>query len=140
MISLLRIAFGFPAPILLALLINELENLQFKKVVQSVTYLPHFISWVVLSGMIVEILSPQRGIVGYIYSLLGRDAPVLLTSTRFFRPMLVVTGIWQGVGWGSIVYLAALSGIEPKLYEAGAVDGASRPQMAMISPCRPSCQ
>ena len=140
MISLLRIAFGFPAPILLALLINELENLQFKKVVQSVTYLPHFISWVVLSGMIVEILSPQRGIVGYIYSLLGRDAPVLLTSTRFFRPMLVVTGIWQGVGWGSIVYLAALSGIEPKLYEAGAVDAASRPQMAMISPCRPSCQ
>ncbi len=130
-ISLMRIGFGFPAPIILAILINEVRSTAFKRTVQSISYLPHFMSWVVLSGIIIELLSPQRGPVGYIYSLLGKPAPNLLINPQFFRPMLIVTGIWQGVGWGTIVYLAALSGIDPELYEAAAVDGANRFQMAL---------
>jgi putative aldouronate transport system permease protein len=130
-ISFLRIIFGFPAPVLLAILLNELKSQGFKKVVQSISYLPHFMSWVVLSGIVVEVLSPQRGIVGYIFSLLGRDAPNVLLNRRFFRPMLVATGIWQSVGWGSIIYLAALSGIDPALYESATVDGANRFRMAV---------
>ena len=130
-ISLMRIGFGFPAPIILALLVNELRSTSFKRVVQSISYLPHFMSWVVLSGIIIEILSPQRGPVGYIFSLLDKPAPNLLISTKFFRPMLIVTGIWQSVGWASIVYLAALSGIDPELYESAAVDGANRYRMAI---------
>lgn len=130
-ISLMRIGFGFPAPIILALLINEVRGTGFKRTVQSISYLPHFMSWVVLSGIIIELLSPQRGPLGYLFSLMGRPAPNLLIDTRFFRPMLIVTGIWQSVGWGTIVYLAALTGIDPSLYESAAVDGANRFQMAM---------
>ena len=88
-------------------------------------------SWVVLSGIIIEILSPQRGIVGFIYSRIGQDAPNLLASRRFFRPMLIVTGIWQSVGWGSIIYLAAITSINPELYESAAIDGANRFRMAV---------
>jgi putative aldouronate transport system permease protein len=130
-ISFLRILFGFPAPILFALLLNEVRKQSFKKIVQSISYLPHFMSWVVLAGIIVEIISPQRGVVGYIYSLLGREAPNILLNRQFFRPMLITTGIWQGVGWGSIIYLAALSSIDPSLYESATVDGANRFQMAL---------
>ena len=88
-------------------------------------------SWVVLAGIIVEILSPQRGIVGYLYALAGEEAPNMLLNRRFFRPMLIGTGIWQGIGWGSIIYLAALTGINPALYESATVDGANRFQMAV---------
>ena len=130
-ISFYRIAFGFPAPIVLALLINEVQNMRFKKIVQSISYRPHFMSWVVLASIIVEILSPTRGIVGWIYALFGKEAPLLLTSQRAFRPLLIVTGVWQGVGWGTVVYLAALSGIDPELYESAAVDGANRFRMAI---------
>jgi putative aldouronate transport system permease protein len=130
-ISLMRIGFGFPAPIILALLINEIRGTAFKRTIQSISYLPHFMSWVVLSGILIEILSPQRGPVGHIFNLLGRPAPNLLISTQFFRPMLIVTGIWQSVGWGTIVYLAALAGIDPFLYESSSVDGANRFQMAI---------
>ena len=130
-ISSLRILFGFPAPILLAILINEIQNTTFKRAVQSISYLPHFMSWVVLSGIVIEILSPQRGIVGLIYSKLGQDAPNLLASSRFFRPMLVTTGIWQSIGWGSIIYLASITTINPELYESAAIDGANRFRMAV---------
>ena len=123
-ISFLRLFFGFPAPILLALAINEVANLPFKKAAQTISYLPHFLSWVVLSGMIVEILSPQRGVVGFIYGALGMPAPNLLIDTHWFRPMLVVTGIWKTVGWSTIVYIAAISSINPELYECASIDGA----------------
>lgn len=131
LISLMRIVFGFPAPILLALLINEMGNLRLKKVVQSISYLPHFMSWVVLAGIITEILSPQRGIIAHIYTLFGADPPNFMVDTSFFRPMLIVTDIWKEIGWGTVIYLAALAGINPELYESAAIDGANRLSMAV---------
>ncbi len=131
LISLMRIVFGFPAPIVLALLINEVSNLSLKRVIQSISYLPHFMSWVVLAGIIIEILSPQRGVVGFIYTRFGLTPPNFMTSPALFRPMLIITGIWKSVGWGTVVYLAALTGIDPQLYESASIDGANRFQMAL---------
>lgn len=130
-LSLLRLAFGFPAPILLALLLNEVRNTSFKRSVQSVSYLPHFLSWVVLGGIIRELLSVQRGVIPYLMAAVGLEPINFLTNIPTFRPLLVATGIWQSVGWGSIIYLAALSGIDPELYESATVDGANRLQMAL---------
>ena len=130
-ISLYKIFFGFPAPILFALLLNELTSTGFKKIVQSMSYLPHFLSWVVVASVFTEIVSPQRGIVGVIASLLNRDPPLLLTDVRLFRPFLVMTDIWKSVGWGSVVYLAAISAIDPSLYEVARIDGANRFRQAV---------
>ncbi len=130
-LSLLRLAFGFPAPILFALLLNEVRNTSFKRSVQSVSYLPHFLSWVVLGGIIRELLSVQRGVVPYLMAAVGLEPINFLTNIPTFRPLLVATGIWQSVGWGSVIYLAALSGIDPELYESATVDGANRLQMAL---------
>ncbi|MDE0222346.1 MAG: ABC transporter permease subunit [Spirochaetaceae bacterium] len=129
-ISLQRIVFGFPAPILLALVINEFANSWWKKGIQSITYLPHFISWVVMAGILVEILSPQRGIIGYLYTVLGRDAPLLLTNQNVFRPILIATDVWKEVGWGSVIYLAAISSIDPTMYDVARIDGAGRVRQA----------
>jgi putative aldouronate transport system permease protein len=130
-LSILRIVFSFPAPIILALLLNEIGSVVYKKVVQTISYLPHFISWVILAGILSEILSPQRGIVGYVYSLFGREPVNFLVQKSLFRGILVTTGIWQGVGWGTIIYLAALSSIDPGLYESASIDGANRFQKAI---------
>ena len=130
-ISFLRIIFGFPAPIILALLLNEIGSSTYKKVVQTITYLPHFMSWVILAGILIEILSPTRGPVGYIYTLLGKEPVNWLIFEPTFRGLLVVTGVWKGVGWGAIVYLAALSSIDPSLYESAAIDGTNRFQRAI---------
>ncbi len=129
-LSLLRLAFGFPAPILLALLLNEVRSTSFKRSVQSISYLPHFFSWVVLGGIIRELLSTQRGVVPYVMVAVGLEPVSFLTNIPTFRALLVATGIWQGIGWGSIIYLAAMSGIDPELYESATVDGANRLQMA----------
>ena len=129
-ISVQRIVFGFPAPILLALIINEFANSWWKKGIQSITYLPHFISWVVMAGILVEILSPQRGIIGYLYTVLGRDAPLLLTNVSLFRPILIATDVWKEVGWGSVIYLAAISSIDPTMYDVARIDGAGRLRQA----------
>ena len=129
-ISVQRIVFGFPAPILLALIINEFANSWWKKGIQSITYLPHFISWVVMAGILVEILSPQRGIIGYVYTELGRDAPLLLTNRDVFRPILIATEVWKEVGWGSVIYLAAISSIDPTMYDVARIDGAGRIRQA----------
>ena len=129
-ISLQRIVFGFPAPILLALIINEFANSWWKKGIQSITYLPHFISWVVMAGILVEILSPQRGVIGYLYTVLGRDAPLLLTNTSVFRPILIATDVWKEMGWGSVIYLAAISSIDPTMYDVARIDGAGRVRQA----------
>jgi len=131
LISAYRIIFEFPAPIILALLLNEIGSMAVKRTIQTVSYLPHFMSWVVLSGIIVEVLSPQRGIVGYVYRLLGRDAPNLLMSTRLFRPLLIMTAVWKEVGWGTVIYLAAISSVNPELYESASIDGANRLRKAM---------
>ena len=130
-ISFLKLGFGFPAPIILALLINELRNMSFKRTIQSISYLPHFMSWVVLAGILIEVISPQRGILGYVYSLFGATAPNLLAEPRLFRGLLVGTEIWKEVGWGTVIYLAAMSGINPELYESAQIDGANRLQSAL---------
>ncbi|MEK4059887.1 MULTISPECIES: ABC transporter permease [Paenibacillus] len=125
-ISFLHIAFGFPAPIILALLINEIRSSTFKRVAQSLTYLPHFFSWVILSGILITLLSPSSGVVNYLLQLVGLEPVYFLGNPNYFRFTLVTSGIWKEVGWGTIIYLAALAGIQPEMYEAAVMDGASR--------------
>lgn len=125
-ISILKMVCGFPVPIILALMMNEMKNLKFKKVAQTLLYLPNFISWVVLAGLIMNMLDPDTGLVtGIINSISGEQVQVL-TDTRYFVPMLIVTDIYKGAGWGTIIYFAALSGIDPQLYEAAEIDGARK--------------
>ena len=125
-LSLLKLAVAFPAPIILALLFNEVRNVAYKRVTQSVSYLPHFISWVVLAGILKELLSVSRGPIPFLMQELGLEVINFMTYRQTFRALLVFTGIWQGIGFGTIIYLAALSGIDPQLYESAALDGANR--------------
>ncbi len=129
-ISALRIIFGFPMPIILALLMNEIFNTKFKRTVQTISYLPHFLSWVVVAGLITELLS-RRGMYGFIVRLLDLEPTVLLTSQTWFIPILIISAIWKEIGWGTIIYLATMSSINPELYEAAVVDGASRWRRAL---------
>ena len=127
-ISFATLIFGFPAPIILALLINELNNKKFAKVTQTVTYLPHFISLVVVCGMI-KTFTLNTGFINNLFVILSGGAwkPVtLLNEPKYFVAIYCITNIWQEVGWGSIIYLSALSGIEQELYEAATIDGAGR--------------
>ncbi|RRJ64553.1 sugar ABC transporter permease [Paenibacillus oralis] len=125
-ISFYHIIFGFPAPIVLALLINEIRLPKFKKITQSLTYLPHFFSWVILSGILITLLSPSTGVVNYLIQLAGLEPIYFVGDPNYFRFTLVTSGIWKEVGWGTIIYLAALAGISPDLYEAAVMDGANR--------------
>lgn len=125
-ISILKLVFAFPAPILLALLFNEVYNRYFKRFVQSVSYLPHFLSWVILAGIFTELLSPTRGIVNYILQLMGFEPVYFLASVNHFVGILIVTHVWQTIGWGSIIYLAAIAGINQEMFEAAKIDGANR--------------
>lgn len=124
-ISITSLVFGFPAPIILALLLNELRNRRFSRTVQLITYMPHFISMVVICGMILEFTS-QKGLISVVLSYVGVPAKTMLNDARLFVPIYVISGIWQGVGWGSIIYLAALAGIDQELYQAASIDGAGR--------------
>ncbi len=127
-ISFYSILFGFPAPILLALMFNEVKNERFKKTIQTISYMPHFISLVIVCG-IIKIFVQTDGIFPvFIESLFGVPASNWLTKSPYFYPIYVISGIWQEVGWGSIIYLAALSGIDQELYEAAKIDGAGRLQ------------
>ena len=127
LISVYQLVFGFPAAIILALLLNEVKNQIYKRVVQSISYLPHFISLVVVCGMIIDFMQPD-GIINRIVVGIGlaKEPINFLILPEWFRTIFVGTGIWQSVGWSSIIFLAALSGINPNLYEAAAVDGAGR--------------
>lgn len=125
MISLYSLIFAFPAPILLALVLNEIRYAYFKRFVQSVTYLPHFISLVVVCGFVIDFLA-RDGVITDLIVLLGGERNNLLAQAESFRTIYIASGIWQEIGWGSIIYLAALSGINPELYEAAKVDGAGR--------------
>ncbi|GAB2556197.1 ABC transporter permease [Gracilibacillus alcaliphilus] len=125
-ISLLKIIISFPAPIIFALLLNEVRQMTFKKITQSVSYLPHFMSWVILSSMIVEVFSPQRGIINYFIGLFGVEPIHFLASKAAFVPILVGTDIWKELGYAAIIYLATMSAIDPGLYEAADMDGANR--------------
>lgn len=127
-ISLYELAVGFPIPIILALAFNELKHKRFKKLVQTVTYAPHFISVVVMVGMVIAFLSPSTGILIRFVEWIGIDAPSFLTSPAWFKTVYVLSGVWQSAGWGTIIYLAALSGVDPGLHEAAIIDGANRLQ------------
>ncbi len=117
---------GFPIPIILALLMNQLRSRRFKKTVQTITYAPHFISLVVLVGMMSVLLSPRAGIVNHVIRWLGGEPVFFMARSQWFRHLYVWSGVWQTSGWSSIVYLAALSTISPDLHEAAIVDGASK--------------
>ena len=126
-VSLYGLVAGFPIPIIFALLLNSMQNQKYKKVVQTVTYLPHFISTVVMVGIIMQILNPQMGIFGTAWrAMTGSMAPDIMANPDAFPHLYVWSGIWQSVGWSSIVYVAALSGVDSSLYEAAAIDGAGR--------------
>ena len=124
-ISILRLGVGFFAPVILALLLNELRLAAYKRSIQTLTYLPHFFSWVILGGIFLMIFGGQ-GPVNAGVKLLGAKPITFLTDDAWFITILITTGIWQGAGWGAIIYLAALSGISPSLYEAATIDGANR--------------
>jgi putative aldouronate transport system permease protein len=126
MLGLAKLVFGFPAPIVLALLMNEVKNVVFKKFVQTVSYLPHFISNVVVAGMVIMFLSPSLGVAAHFFKMLGMDPINFMVLPQWFRTIYVLSDIWQHMGWESIIYLAALTGIDPQLYEAAEIDGANR--------------
>ena len=125
-ISGLKILICFPAPILLALLLNEIQNQKFKKITQTMSYLPHFVSWVVVVQLMVVLFSPYGGIVNNIRQSLGMEAVFIMGEKNAFYPLVIFSDIWKGAGWGSIVYLSALSGVSQELYEAATIDGAGR--------------
>jgi putative aldouronate transport system permease protein len=127
-LGVLRIVFGFPLPIILALLLNEMRGLAYQRVTQTVIYLPHFISWVVIGGILVNFLSPAWGLVNIFLKQLGVDPVFFLADPHYFRPVVVLSSIWKESGWGSIIYLAAIAGINSELYEAASIDGANRLQ------------
>jgi putative aldouronate transport system permease protein len=126
LLNVYGLVFGFPAPIILAILLNEVRHTLFKRVNQSILYLPHFISWVVLAGIFIQMLSPSTGVINIMLSAIGIE-PVYFMADNFWWPVVfVISGIWQGAGWGSIIYLAAISAIDPELYEAARIDGANK--------------
>ena len=125
LISVMQIILGFPAPIVLALLLNEIRRIGFKRPVQTLLYLPHFLSWVIIGGIFINLLK-MNGIVNQLVEAIGLQPTSFITEPAWFRWVLVGVGIWREVGWGMILYLAALAGINPNLYEAAFVDGAGR--------------
>jgi ABC-type polysaccharide transport system permease subunit len=128
LLSLYKLVAGFPAPIVLALALHYCTSARFKKAVQMVTYAPHFISVVVVTGILVQLLSPRVGVINRVIELLGGESILFVGEPRFFRSIYVWSDIWQETGWGSIIYLAALAGINPELHEAAIADGATRLQ------------
>ncbi len=128
LLSLYSLVAGFPFPILLALMLNELNFKRYKKIVQTVTYAPHFISMVVMVGMLTLFFSPSMGVINTLRGILGMESVSFLTRPDLFRHLYVWSGVWQGMGWGSIIYLAALSSVDPQQHEAAVIDGASRLQ------------
>lgn len=125
-ISLLKLIFCFPVPIVLALLLNEIPFLKFKKGVQTAIYLPYFISWVIIASTIYTLLSVNGGVVNNLLLSLGFDRVNFLTEEKYFYPILILAEIWKGAGWGTVIYISAISGINPELYEAATVDGCGR--------------
>lgn len=125
-LSFLTLIWGFPAPIIIALLLNECYNMKFKKLIQTVSYMPNFISTVVIVGMLVNFFNPTTGVVNTFIKMAGGEPINFMGKMEWFRPLYVGSNMWQFAGWTSIIYLSALSAIDPTLYEAAKVDGASR--------------
>lgn len=129
MISMLSLCFGFPMPIILALMFNEITHRLFQRTAQTIVYLPHFISTVIIAGIVITAFSPSAGIVNSILGWFGVEPIYFLIKPEWFRPIFIGSGIWQEAGFSSIVFLAAIAGVNPSLYESAVVDGASRWQM-----------
>lgn len=125
LISFYMLIYGFPAPVIFALLLNEIKSNKYKKTIQMITYLPHFVSMVVMCGIIVDFFS-SRGIITKLISVFGGELKNYMGDAKYFRAIYVGTGIWQSIGWNSIIYIAALAGIDQQLYEAAMIDGAGR--------------
>jgi len=131
-ISFMKFLLGFPAPIILALLLNEVQNSKFKKIIQSILYLPHFLSWIIMAGICTSLFSTVSGFIPlFLEQNFGIQMPSLMTDPNYIRPFLYATSIWKGVGWGTIIYMAALAGIDQQLYEAAAIDGCNRFQLCL---------
>ncbi len=126
LLSLLRILFTFPIPILLALLLNDIKSSKYQKVIQTLFYLPHFVSWVVIGGILINFLSPVSGIINILIQSLGGEPIFFLAENKYFNPIVILTSIWKDSGWGTIIYLAAITGISSDLYEAAKIDGANK--------------
>ena len=129
LISFYSLIFGFPVPILLALMFNEIIHAVYKRSAQTIVYLPHFISTVIIAGIVITAFSPSAGIVNTVLSWFGFEPVYFLTKAEWFRPIFIGSGIWQEAGFSSIIFLAAIAGVNPSLYESAVVDGASRWQM-----------
>ncbi|MGO4108368.1 ABC transporter permease [Paenibacillus sp. YAF4_2] len=125
-ISGLKLLFGFPAPLVLALMLNAVMRSKIKRIFQTISYLPHFVSWVVVVTLMQKILSPNVGLVNDIREKMGLDSIFFMGMPKLFYPLVLTSDIWKGIGWGSIIYLAALTNIDPHLYEAAEMDGAGR--------------
>lgn len=128
-LSVYQLLMSFPFPIILALMLNQVRQKRFKATVQTLTYIPHFISLVVLVGMVQIILSPRTGFVNHIIQFFGGETILFMGEPRYYKHIYVWSGIWQSTGWNSIIYVAALSSVNPELYEAAKVDGASQMQI-----------
>lgn len=125
-ISILKIAIGFPAPIIFALLLNELVSNKFRRIVQTISYLPHFLSWVIVAGLIFQLVSPSYGLYGLICEVFGLQPRILLGNGQSFLQILLYSNVWKEIGYGSIIYLAAIAGINSDMYESAVIDGAGR--------------
>lgn len=129
LISLYKIVILFPIPIFIAVLLNEVAKMWFKRVVQTIIYLPHFLSWVIIAGLFVNILSPSTGIVNQVISFFGGEPINFFMDNDYFRSVVVATAGWKEAGWNAIIFIAAIAGLDPELYEAAKLDGANRIQM-----------
>lgn len=125
-INLFSIIILFPAPIILALMIDNIRSPRFKKASQTLTYLPHFVSWVIVATLVYRMVDPYSGIVNLAITKLGFESISFMRESSYFKPILIITGLWKEIGWSSIIYLAAISGIDPELYNAAMVDGAGK--------------
>jgi putative aldouronate transport system permease protein len=130
-ISFGKLLFGFPAPIILALLLNELRSDVFKRAVQSVLYIPHFISWIIMAGICQNLFSVTNGVIPLFFRLFNIEIPSLIADPKYFVGFLFASDVWKSMGWGTIIYLAAISGIDPELYESALVDGCNRFQQVL---------
>ena len=130
-ISMLKLVIGFPMPIILALMLNEVRHSGYKRVIQTLSYLPHFLSWVIIYAILLALLAPARGLVNQTITSFGGEAIPFLTNPRWFLGVIITSDIWKEIGWGAIIYLAALTSISPELYEAASIDGASRLQKVL---------
>lgn len=125
-LNLLDLIIGFPAPIILAILLNELRFKMFKRVTQTIAYMPHFLSWIIISGLALQLFAPSTGLVNIVLNHFGFDTIPFINDPNHWVATYIFLGIWQSVGWNAIIYLAAITGINPELYEAASIDGASR--------------